>query len=127
MLLGYVHTKPDKFENGGFFIFLFIFFFSRKLIKKFSAQTKTLKCYWEGTATEIIWLLWRQRLQNVSFSPSIRTHKNFIHFGERFQKGSVFVDQKCRLRVNGSPIRRKRYVFKLYRLSVDVPLNLSQL
>ena len=89
---GYVHTKPDKFENATF---------AAKRDKMFSVhinrfQTVLLSIInifvrHFGPVVEkglrITWLLWRQRFQKVPFSLSTLTHLvgvfKFIHFGHR--------------------------------------------
>ena len=84
----------------------------------------TLKCGWEIIATDIIWLLRRQRFQKLSFPPSTQTHLvsvlKFIYFDERFQISSVVGDRKRRFTVGGRPIRTKKenFVFKFIRRSV---------
>ena len=72
-----VHTKPEKFENG---------VFVAKTNKMFSVHI----IVFEEIATEIVWLLSRKRFQKVPFSPSTLTQLagffKFIRCGERFQK-----------------------------------------
>ena len=105
---GYVHTKPDKFENATFaaktneMFSATLSVFSATFISKHAIQSDNrhnniinnssaiLDQWLRKDCVRVTWLLWRQRFQKVSFSLSTVTHLagvfKFIHFRERFQK-----------------------------------------
>ena len=89
---GFVHSKPDKFENG-------VFVAPKGRIKCSPSTLSFSNCFSVHTETlvrrdcdrDIMALNWsRQRFQKVPFSPSTLTHLagvfKSVHFVERFQK-----------------------------------------
>ena len=121
---GYIHTKPNKFDNTAFSpdrpsvhtkahksengVF----------VAKMDQMSSIHTIVFEKIATEKIWLLSRKRFQKVLYSPSTLTHQadffKFIHFGERFQKVPFSVTENAVLVWTEGLSGEKKLRFQIY-------------
>jgi len=123
--LGFVHTKPEKFESGVFTLKnasnVFRPHYAGEILKRNNHRSFWI-CVWGRLEQGNHMVMLRHRFRNVLFSncfPSTLKHKacvfKFFRFEERFRKASF----SWRISVDGRPNRRQKAALSNFlRLSV---------